>query len=131
MRCLSAVDMKRDMDDSYVPFDPDLQFVMFLETHESEAEDVVTYLDQFSEKYKYPKTIKNKEGETIVHPTYFGVGDNLLRVSHPALYLKMYGLDALDPPYFGIDDIKIIYDNWNNIDNIIKEFQQKVDKLEK
>ena len=45
---------------------------------------------------------------------------------YPDLYLKLYDLPSpLSPPYFGLDDLKIVYDNWNDIDKIISLFESK------
>jgi serine/threonine protein kinase len=107
-------------------FNPDTRFLPFLEKHE-EANDMFDYLKQFSQTNKYPLTITGGEDNAVrIHPTVYGVGDNLLRVSHPSLYLELYGLtEPIEPPYFSVEDVKIIYDNWNDIDRIIEIFTNK------
>jgi hypothetical protein len=108
-------------------FDENTDFFPFLIKHAERVKEMVEYLDEFASKNNYTRTIHNDEKNIDeIHPTIFDVGDNLLRVMHPDLYLELYDLPTpLPPPYFGLDDLKIVYDNWNDIDKIISLFESK------
>jgi serine/threonine protein kinase len=107
-------------------FDRDRDFYNFLKNN-IETVALYEYLEEFAAINKYQMTINGPDGTTEVHPTVYGVGDNMLRVYQPVLYLKMYKLrDKLAPPYFGTDDVREIFDNWTNFDRIVQYFHKKV-----
>lgn len=107
-------------------FDRDADFYRFLQSHK-ETQIIHHYLLLFASTYGYELHITARNGAVEVHPTLYGVGDNLLRVARPDFYLKMYNLKTdLAPPFYGLDDVKYIFDNWNRLDRIILFFQNKM-----
>ena len=121
-----ALDKAKEEDSRRRDFDEVTDFLPFLQSHEK-TKDVLHYLTEFAKINKYPLTRYYTESKsTGITFKYDYAGDNLLRVSHPDLYLQLYNLKtSLPPPYFGLDDLKIVYDNWNDIDKIISLFESK------
>ena len=124
---LSVLDRDRKINPHKPSLNPDTDFYPFLEKHKETVHDLISYVKEFARKNYYTMTITNTEKNIIeIHPTIFAVSDNLLRISHPNLYLQLYDLQSnVPPPYFGLDDLKIVYDNWNDIDKIISLFESK------
>ena len=113
---MNAVADRRNIDPKYRDPTP-LETIQFTQKH---AEDIYDYTIAFLTKHNYKR-------DSFISQA---IGDNLLRVMYPKLHLQLYKLkEELQPSFFNEIDLKIVYDNWNDIDVIIQKISDEMNKL--